>query len=175
MTMNELSKKRKEYENYIINHRKNVINAYKDLLTNNNCTNIPWVSSAIREIMRDDIIKNHDISKYSEEEFEPYRSRFFPCDGEKYDNIAFEKAWTHHYKTNPHHWDHWIVYGVAQEMDDKYIIEMCCDWIAMSSANKNNNETALDWFKKELSNHEILLHENTEDKVFELLRAFYIK
>lgn len=60
----------------------------------------------------------------------------------------FEIAWQHHYEYNKHHWNHWcydwlLYYNTDIKLEDcklsepeympgKYLIQMICDWEAMS-------------------------------------------
>ena len=71
----------------------------------------------------------HDASKFSPKEFKGYANKFF---SDK-DLPGFEKAWIHHYKNNPHHWQYWIDYeGNPIDIPLKYIKQMVVDWRAMS-------------------------------------------
>lgn len=62
----------------------------------------------------------------------------------------FEKAWEHHYRNNKHHWQYWCYdwfkyetepespqlcyceFITPLEMPDQYLLQMVCDWEAMS-------------------------------------------
>ena len=84
-------------------------------------------------------IQQHDQSKYSSEEFNGYRKRFYPInDAEKFNSKAeFSKAWEHHKLHNPHHWESPQWYDSHRKMAIKamqpvYVYEMVCDWQAMS-------------------------------------------
>jgi len=45
----------------------------------------------------------------------------------------FDKAWEHHYKNNPHHWNHWLdEKGVPQVIPSQYLEQMISDWEGMS-------------------------------------------
>ena len=67
-----------KYEEYILNHRENVIRAYemaeeafKDLFPNvynNYCKYSRLMAN----------LESHDASKFSDEEFDAYRNKFFP-------------------------------------------------------------------------------------------------
>jgi len=44
----------------------------------------------------------------------------------------FDKAWEHHYKNNPHHWNYWLdEKSVPRRIDGKYLEQMIADWEAM--------------------------------------------
>lgn len=83
------------------------------------------------------LVAEHDASKYETMEFDGYRNYFYPIEGEHRDKAAFNLAWNHHQKTNPHHWEYWCLIGrnggmEALNMPFAYIFEMLCDWTAMS-------------------------------------------
>ena len=100
------------YLKYILEHKKNVFKT---------CWKRKLYLHAI----------THDLSKFSPQEFIPYANYFY-ISKEKYKN-EFYKAWEHHYKNNPHHWDYWLdEKGIPQRMDSKYLNQMICDWEAMS-------------------------------------------
>lgn len=162
--------KRKEYTDYINEHISNVKKAFDEFINNNECLaivdEITIGSCIIIDIVYANI-KHHDESKFSEEEFEPYRKHFYPInDKEKEDaKEEFDKAWKHHYLNNPHHWDGWALNG--NEMPIIYIIEMLCDWQAMSYKFDSNT---LDWYNKEKK--EIKLLPKTKVTVERLLDAY---
>lgn len=114
-------------------------------------------------------IDNHDKSKWSAEEFDPYMKKFFP-DGPVITDYEFNKAWLHHIQYNSHHPEHWMFYDydsnkvTIYDMPDADIIEMLCDWIAMGY--KFNN-TAYDYYDKNGNNKP--LSDNTRFKVEYLL------
>ena len=82
------------------------------------------------------MIENHDKSKFSANEFQGYRQWFYPEKGQNKNKVLADLAWNHHQKFNPHHWQYWLMWHpektIALDMDLKYIIEMLCDWTAMS-------------------------------------------
>lgn len=98
----------------------------------------------------------HDLSKFSPSEFFPYARKFYGNYPPKallkdigYKNIKtkesieeeFQKAWEHHYKNNPHHWNYWI----GKDMDCKDIDKMICDWKAMG---RKFGDTAQEFYLK---------------------------
>lgn len=123
----------KEYLKYVLDHKKNVFKT---------C----WKRCLYLHAF------THDLSKFSSKEFKPYAEWFYGYDGVKIKNNyefneipvnkaeenllerhkkckqKFDKAWEHHYKNNKHHWNYWI----GQNMPKKYVIQMICDWEAMS-------------------------------------------
>ena len=139
--------KTQEYRDYILEHINNVKKAFKnygELLCNELELNLQDMMNQIEE---------HDESKWSAEEFDLYRRKYFPEPGEKeISDNKFNVAWLHHIHCNPHHPEYWIYYDADKnnvtiyDMPDKYVAEMLCDWIAMSY--KFNNKV-YDWYVKE--------------------------
>lgn len=151
----EKKKKQQAYKKYIKEHIKNVNIAWKGLRIYIDCL----TAEDYYDI--DSLITKHDKSKYSKEEFEGYRQFFFPCDNDIKNKDSFINAWNHHQKTNPHHWQYWLMYEgektKALEMPFKYIIEMLCDWLAMSI--KFNNKPS-DWYRD--NRDKIFLNDTTQ-------------
>ena len=119
--MTELERKEQEYTQYIEEHIANVNLAFEkyghklcDLLR------VPYLILAYK-------VKEHDKSKYSEEEFNGYRQWFYPCSDEEKNKELFDEAWEHHYTTNQHHPQYWMI-----DMAPIAIAEMLLDWEAMS-------------------------------------------
>ena len=100
------------------------------------------------------LIQNHDMSKYSPEEFDAYADYFYPYENmnktSKEINDNFDVAWKHHYSLNPHHPQYW--YGFFKSyIPVPIIIEMLCDWIAVSM---NNNTSVSSWYFSSRSKNE---------------------
>ena len=86
--------KTEEYFQYINEHRQNVSNAWNKTK--------PFIDKQkYNSITMEKLIASHDLSKYSVEEFTPYRQNFFPYEGEVCDKLKFEEAWQHHKDNNP--------------------------------------------------------------------------
>lgn len=130
------SNKIQEYEDYIEEHISNVKKAFEELVNKD----IPETREYLNELQQK--VNKHDVSKYSDEEFDAYRKNFYPVDDkEKEDNKEeFEKAWKHHYEHNNHHWQHWLDEETGnlislQEFNLKEVklayLEMILDWQAM--------------------------------------------
>lgn len=158
-----------EYYLYIAEHIANIKSSYlkyQDL----------FFSILDMDISKEEmlsIIKNHDMSKYSKEEFEIYQKYFMPVDKEdKISELEFNEAWLHHIHNNPHHPEHWVLHDYEVKsiqiipMPDKYIVEMICDWIAMGI---KFGDTAYDWYNK--SKKSIPLNNDTRCKVEKILNA----
>lgn len=174
-TGNEWFKKCEGYLLYIDNHIQTIDEAYSKLFGK------PFIELDAQELeiplerlkfarnkMKNDI-DHHDISKYSDEEFDGYRNKYFMTTYEQdlYDkdevykksvDEAFEKAWKHHYLHNDHHPEHWkwvdqdengryklrdVARSEALEMPLYAILHMLVDWQAMSIKFKN---TVYEWY-----------------------------
>lgn len=161
--MSELELKQSEYRGYIQTHIYNVqkaFNRYGVAL----CAAISCDPTSVKAA-----IKDHDLSKYSEEEFEPYRKWFYPVNPSERNKDAFTKACEHHYKFNDHHPEYWVDIEYKKGMvvpKDKIrrmpktsIIHMLCDWQSFLFLNRGN---AYDFYYK--IDHEkmvSLLHPDT--------------
>ena len=129
----KIKKQTKLYIKYIIEHKKNIEKAFEEMREN----------SLIFQRYDDDILDAlwervlvHDESKYSEEEFIPYRKNFFPINAEEKENnkLDFDKAWEHHWKNNSHHWQY-RKNKTSFNKDNKEevldVLENVLDWMAM--------------------------------------------
>ncbi len=122
-----------EYVEYIKKHVANVQLVWEKLqpYLNNGNYSYRMEDFDIHDIER--VIKVHDESKWSGEEFYGYAQWFFQKDGEDKCKVAFDYAWNHHQKHNPHHPEYWVMHdGTILDMPFNYIIDMLCDWSAMS-------------------------------------------
>jgi hypothetical protein len=84
----------------------------------------------------------HDNSKFSLAELWPYARQYY---GNKV-GAGFDKAWSHHYEANDHHWEHYVpnyIAGVTSQkeakeralpMPDEALVEMAADWFAANLA-----------------------------------------
>lgn len=93
----------------------------------------------------------HDSSKYSEDEYVAYDGFFYGGHTEEVKK-AFNYAWNHHQKTNPHHWQYWVLINddegiVCLDMPERYINEMVADWGAFSLI-KEEHEEIVRWYEK---------------------------
>lgn len=173
-----------QYEEYINEHRRLVSKSFQ--LVKEDLKNI-LTPKELDQVVS--LIIDHDNSKWSRNEFGAYRRSFFPVDEKEKEDTKqeFDYAWNHHYKHNPHHWQYWIHFKsyeklvlnckdnhkkvkaslVVLKMPTIYLVEMLCDWLAMSLKFKNN---PLEWYEK--NKNEIWLHEETEKKLISLLPFF---
>lgn len=140
-----------EYSEYVNTHIENVNKAWDIMKVTQKCVDIiSWYGSMPIDTFiayMDKKMYIHDESKYSREEWEPYRMYFYPVDEAEKEiaKPAFEEAWKHHYMNNHHHWDYWYKTNKLNAMPLDDIIEECCDWIAMSIVFPG---TAYDFFRK---------------------------
>lgn len=124
----------KNYKRYVDEHIENVNKAFSEFG--------PALCKALSiDLGRlKEMIEIHDQSKYSEEEFEGYRKYFYPThleDSESLNKYAFDLAWDHHVKNNPHHPEFWVRQDedtgelIPEDMPNTFIAEMLLDWQAM--------------------------------------------
>lgn len=135
------------YNEYIIEHKENVERAFY------------WLVEKLPEIFDENlksecfsIIRQHDASKNSRDEYEAYDAYFYG-NNQSYQVVEdFKYAWLHHIHNNPHHWQYWILNNddpkegeVILDMPDCYIVEMICDWWAFSW-KKGDLTSIFDWY-----------------------------
>ena len=161
-----VSNRRNEYEEYLKQHINGVQKAYA-LIKNN------LKLSKVDLLELDNIIKNHDMSKYEDEEFYPYLYHFYPSQAGVDIEEEYDKAWNHHQKHNPHHWQYWILQKDSGEqkildMPEKYVIEMICDWHSFSI--KNPKSTAYQWWVD--NQHKLMLSDKTKNLVNNYIEYF---
>jgi hypothetical protein len=124
----------RNYCDYLEEHLNNVEKAWEVLKAK--CKNKTFAWDDFRYFSINDMIKLHDVSKFSQEEFIPYCQKFFPAsklpDFVEPFPADFDKAWEHHYQSNSHHWENWATqehhHPYAEEC---YLVCMVCDWMAM--------------------------------------------
>jgi hypothetical protein len=103
----------------------------------------------------------HDWTKFTPAEWGPYARRFF--DAKNSNPEEFDRAWTHHWHNNPHHWQHWVTSShIPMPMPDHFIREMVADW--MGTGRVNSGEWEVDqWYSK--NRDTIKLHPATRERV----------
>lgn len=122
----------KEYDEYLTNHIDNVWKGYKWCKDN-----VPEIFDKIDNIKDfEKQLKEHDKSKWSDEEYDAYDQYFY---GKK-DRNEFDLAWVHHYSHNKHHPEYWIINGRALDMPYEYIVEMLLDHWTFSWAKSDLTE-----------------------------------
>lgn len=142
-----------EYYQYLTQHIGGVIDTWHTMLK-------PAMSEAgyDPELLEDvdRLVEHHDESKYQDDEFTAYCNYFYsvPDQGYHKSEKDFDAAWLLHQHRNPHHHQYWILVRdtgeiVPQDMPDKYICEMLCDWHSFS--RKDPESTAYAWYQKNKS------------------------
>lgn len=132
--MLEIIKKTREYIDYIEEHYLNVQKAWE--IIQDKCKGMRFLQDDFVFFGLDTAVKKHDISKFTKEEFIPYRDKFFPVEGIVVNSKSFELAWEHHKEKNDHHWQTWTELvkdetTLAATYADIYIVHMIVDWVAM--------------------------------------------
>lgn len=145
-----IERQEEEYRKYINEHIQNVKRAYEEYGV------IVARTLGLYSKEETDLLKNinvHDISKFSESEFDGYRQYFYPFPGMEKDEMKYNKAWLQHIHHNPHHPEHWVLpqdadasKNIILDMPRVYIVEMILDWIAMGY---KFNSKVYDWYEKE--------------------------
>ena len=149
----------KEYKEYIIAHKERVTQFAE------------WLEENIPEIFNEpgledfnDLIAEHDESKFSEEEFEPYAEHFY---GSKDNDLEFEEAWKHHWQNNEHHPEYWG----GEDMPYIYILEMLCDWGSFG-IEKGDMTELIDYYYSEAKDDE---EKNLSDATKEIIEEILSK
>ena len=155
----------KQYFDYITKHIDNVKESFK--VNGMRIGHLLGLSVEDFETLGHNVEK-HDESKFSEEEFEPYRQYFYPTKDEVKNADKFTEGWIHHFQNNPHHPEYWVRNGTTEEMSKVYIAEMILDWEAMS---RNFGGNPLKWYKE--NRDRIPLNEKTRFIVKAVLTRVY--
>jgi len=102
----------------------------------------------------------HDMSKFRPSEWKPYAEYFYgryPMDEKPpSESKAFDIAWLHHQKRNPHHWQYWILKEDSGsthniEMPIVYRKEMYADWVGAGKAI-TGKDNIIPWYNKNKDN-----------------------
>ena len=171
----QIVEKEEEYMEYIKDHINNVHKAFENMYKiKDKFEDIDRddIYDAIESVKEKGIINIHDESKYSDEEFDAYRRYFYSIDDKEKEESEedFELAWKHHYENNPHHPEYWIKDGEPVDMKIEYIVEMACDWIAMSYSKGG---TALKYLEDNREEKQKVMTENTMNILETILNIFY--
>ena len=157
MINEDLDGYQEEYKNYVIQHKERV-KQFADWLKEN-CPDL-FEDVDVEEF--DNMIEEHDASKFSEEEFEPYAQKWF---GDKKKTFEYEAAWTHHWMNNEHHPEYWL----GEDMPLIYILEMLCDWGSFSIASGDMKELSDFYFNKAKADPEKNLSGATQELIEDIL------
>ena len=171
-----------KYDEYIREHRANVIKAFEwikekilpEFITIFGEYNTQTIANA-----EYNILYKHDESKTDPEEYDAY-DKYFYGNNRSYSVVNdFNYAWLHHIHNNPHHWQYWILNNDEAEegklildMPNEYIIEMICDWWSFSW-KKGDLTELFKWYEE----HEdyMRLSRGTRTKVENILKLIKFK
>ena len=157
MVTEDLNSYQEEYKNYIIEH-KDQVRQFAEWLRGK----LPELFENIDLDLFNEMIQEHDDSKFSEEEFEPYAQRWH---GDKVKTLEYEEAWKHHWANNEHHPEFWL----GEDMPYIYILEMLCDWGSFSIKSGNMKELSDFYYSKARDDEEKNLSKNTKIIIEETL------
>lgn len=146
-----------ENKKYILEHKERV-KQFADWLKEN----LPELFDNIDIKLFDEMIEEHDDSKFSEEEFEPYAQKWF---GDKKKTLEYEEAWKHHWMNNEHHPEFWL----GEDMPYIYILEMLCDWGSFGIKSGNLRELSDFYYNEAKDDEEKNLSDNTKIIIEEIL------
>lgn len=138
-----------KYQEYLSGHIGNVIEGI-DLIIKC-CSDNEFIQEEAATLRN--IAKEHDKSKYGEEEYMPYLHHFYPtCPEEEQLTEEFELACKHHIANNKHHWDFWIDPSTLKLRDipdervyKLYCVERVADWLAMAAQHDEDKST---WYER---------------------------
>lgn len=165
--MKEKIQKFREYLDYVERHYDNVQKAWKVL--QEQCGDMRFIYDDYVFNCIDSNVKNHDLSKLSQEEFTQYRQFFYPTSSEEKNKDLMKVAWNNHLQKNPHHWQHWTSksYGNPYE-SEIYFIENIIDWMAMGY---EFGDTAKDYYEKNKA--EIILPKWSINLMYQIFDKVY--
>ena len=121
MEATEVINQTRAYLDYLEEHIDNVRKAFQEV--SEACEGMPWVGDDLTWHTIRHEVAQHDLSKFSKEEFTQYRAKFYPTKGEQPNKDDFKLAWKHHVAHNVHH------HEAAKTEND--IVHMVVDWTAM--------------------------------------------
>lgn len=114
--------KTRAYLDYLEEHLENVKFAFTEL--SNACDGkMAWVGDDFSwHTLRQQVVE-HDLSKFSKEEFVQYRASFFPISDDEKEKSDMSEAWENHKTKNHHHHE-----SIENYLD---LVHMVIDWTAM--------------------------------------------
>lgn len=146
-----------EYKKYIIEHKERV-KQFADWLKEN----LPEVFENVDLEVFDEVIEEHDDSKYSEDEFEPYAQHFY---GDGDNDFEYSEAWKHHWTHNEHHPEFWL----GEDMPLIYILEMLCDWGSFSIDKGDFKKLSKYYYEQARDDEEKNLSDSTKNIIEDIL------
>lgn len=168
--MTLLINKTRQYLDYIDEHYTNVQKAWRIIQDKGAGRCWPFLYDDSKFFILDQMIKQHDVSKLSQEEFVPYRRMFFPVSEKEKEEAqaGFDKAWEHHNLNNAHHWENWTTNDICYQ--DLELVHNICDWMAMGM---KFNDTARDYYEK--NREKITIPDWAEKLMYEIFDCIYGK
>ena len=148
-----------EYNDYLYNHKENVIKTYEFMELNN------IIPLELQSLVKQHC-SEHDESKWKDEEYTAYADYWNRKEHTKDVLLNYNLAWNHHIHNNPHHWQYWVSikndgeYKIL-DMPDEYIYEMLADWGSFKYTD--TNKTAYKWYSK--NKDKMLLSNYTKQKL----------
>ena len=147
----------KKYKDYVLGHKQRV-KEFADWLKKN----LPEVFEGVDMDSFDELIDEHDESKFSVEEFDAYAKHFY-CDDDY--SLEYDSAWGHHWTNNEHHPEHWG----GRDIPYIYILELLCDWGSFSIAKGDFNELISYYYEDAKDDDEKDLSPNTKKTIENIL------
>lgn len=165
MVNEDLDDYQEEYKNYIIEHKANV-KKFADWLVEN----LPELFTEATDTETFyELIEEHDDTKWSEEEFEPYAKKFYGPQDVNGKPLAYvpgyDNAWLHHWMNNEHHPEFWL----GEDMPYIYILEMLCDWGSFSIDKGDLRELSKYYYNNARDDKEKNLSDVTKEIIEEIL------
>lgn len=157
MIREDLGDYQEEYKNYVIEHKERV-SQFADWLKEN----LPDIFEGVDLETFDEVVAEHDESKFSEEEFEPYAQHFY---GDKNNDLEYDEAWKHHWMNNEHHPEFWL----GEDMPFIYILEMLCDWGSFSIDKGDLHELSKYYYEQARDDEEKNLSDATKEIIEDIL------
>ena len=161
------------YDEYLAEHISNVSKGLHWMLDN-----LPLTQEE-KEAIDVALSHEHDYSKNSTAEYNPYDQYFYGGNRSYAVKLAFDYAWLHHIHNNPHHWQYWVLLeddpetGVpfkALQIPLPYIFEMIADWWTFSWKNNNLFEI-FDWYADH--RHKQFIHPESRKMLENILKKIW--
>lgn len=133
----------------------------------------------------------HDWSKFTFAEWPAYVAQFYghkPTEEEERITAnlgivirtraeiqaAFDAAWNHHQKVNPHHWQYWLLITDSDDprlralpIPQRFVLEMVADWYGAGMAITGTKDVE-SWFLK--NKDKIILEDGTRVRVQQAIK-----
>ena len=120
----------RDYLDYLEEHFNNIEKAFDEITKA--CGHFASVADEAAWHSLKEEVQNHDLSKFSPEEFTQYRNRWHTTQGELMNTEAWNKAWKHHYTNNTHHAESIRNHQDYPGVTERDLLHMVIDWTAMS-------------------------------------------